>query len=145
MILFRCFFSKFWTDQNRPLIWKLMQSPGNLLCLLFRITKRYALTSTTIQTTIIIGWIVLICSFTNEGPGFDFAVVLPSYPGQYQRVVPSHAHIHPLSERGVRHCTQYLRLIGLAIHIAFDVALLTIGEIAIAGLDIINNSLNSTT
>ena len=138
MILFRCFFSKFWTDQNRPLIWKLMQSPGNLLCLLFRITKRYALTSTTIQTTIIIGWIVLICSFTNEGPGFDFAVVLPSYPGQYQRVVPSHAHIHPLSERGVRHCTQYLR-------IAFDVALLTIGEIAIAGLDIINNSLNSTT
>ena len=110
MILFRCFFSKFWTDQNRPLIWKLMQSPGNLLCLLFRITKRYALTSTTIQTTIIIGWIVLICSFTNEGPGFDFAVVLPSYPGQYQRVVPSHAHIHPLSERGVRHCTQYLRL-----------------------------------
>ena len=64
---------------------------------------------------------MLICSFTNEGPGFDFAVVLPSYPGQYQRVI------------------------GLAIHIAFDVALLTIGEIAIAGLDIINNSLNSTT
>ena len=136
MILFRCFFSKFWTDQNRPLIWKLMQSPGNLLCLLFRITKRYALTSTTIQTTIIIGWIVLICSFTNEGPGFDFAVVLPSYPGQYQRVVPS---------RGIVHSTCGFLLIGLAIHIAFDVALLTIGEIAIAGLDIINNSLNSTT
>ena len=90
---------------------------------------------------------MLICSFTNEGPGFDFAVVLPSYPGQYQRVVPSHAHIHPLSERGVRHCTQYLRLppYRAGIHIAFDVALLTIGEIAIAGLDIINNSLNSTT
>ncbi len=46
---------------------------------------------------------------------------------------------------GFVHSTCGFLLIGLAIHIAFDVALLTIGEIAIAGLDIINNSLNSTT
>ena len=41
---------------------------------------------------------------------------------------PSYAHIHPLSERRVRHLhsTCGFLLIGLAIHIALDVALLTI-------------------
>ena len=45
----------------------------------------------------------LFRSITYGNHGFDFAVVPPSFPEQYRRVVLSPAHIHRLSKRGVRH------------------------------------------
>ena len=47
-------------------------------------------------------------------------------------------------KRGFKHSVCCFILIGLAIHVAFDIALLAIAETTIARLNIINNGLNST-
>jgi hypothetical protein len=44
----------------------------------------------------------------------------------------------------LKHSASSFLLVGLAIHVAFDIAFLTIGEIAVARLNKIDNSLNST-
>ena len=53
----------------------------------------------------------LICAeFIYGIPDFGFADVLPSCPWLYWRVAPSLVHVHRLSGRGVKHCTQNLLL-----------------------------------
>ena len=47
-------------------------------------------------------------------------------------------------KRGFKHIVCCFLLIGLAIHIAFDIALLAIAETTIARLNVVNNSLDST-
>lgn len=44
----------------------------------------------------------------------------------------------------MKHSASSFLLVGLAIHVAFDIAFLAITETTIAGLNIIYNSLNST-
>lgn len=47
-------------------------------------------------------------------------------------------------KRGFKHSVCCFILVGLAVHVAFDIAFLTIGEIAVARLNKIDNSLNCT-
>ena len=47
-------------------------------------------------------------------------------------------------KRGIKYRASSFLLVGLAIHVAFDIAFLTIGEIAVARLNKIDNSLNCT-
>ena len=47
-------------------------------------------------------------------------------------------------KRSIEYSVCCFLLVGLAIHVAFDITLLAIAETTIARLNIINNSLNST-
>ena len=47
-------------------------------------------------------------------------------------------------KRSIEYSVCCFLLVELAIHVAFDITLLAIGKTTVAGLNIVNNSLNST-